>query len=447
MIKKVLIANRGEIAVRIIRACREMGIETVAVCSEADRNALHAMLADQTICIGPAPSSESYLNIGRIISATITSGADAIHPGFGFLSEDAKFARICERCNITFIGPTSDMIAASGNKAQAKKTMMDAGVPTIPGSAEAVTSVSDGLRLADIATYPVMIKASLGGGGKGMRVAKSSEAFESAFLTAQSEAKNAFGDDSMYIEHYVEHPKHIEVQILADKFGNVIHLGERDCSIQRNHQKLIEETPCEVLTEDKRREICEAAVRAAKAVNYENAGTCEFLLEPSGNFYFMEMNTRIQVEHPITEWVTGIDLIKEQIKIASGEKLEYTQDDITLNGHSIEVRINAEDPEHKFRPCPGKIESVYLPGGKGVRIDSAVYSGLEIPPYYDSMLAKLSVWAPTREEAIRKAQTALGEVIITGIKTNVDYQYGILTDKDFVEGNTDIDFIDKHSRK
>ena len=447
MIKKVLIANRGEIAVRIIRACREMGIETVAVCSEADRNALHAMLADQTICIGPAPSAESYLNIGRIISATITSGADAIHPGFGFLSEDAKFARICERCNITFIGPTSDMIAASGNKAMAKKTMMDAGVPTIPGSAEAVTSVKDGLRLADVATYPVMIKAALGGGGKGMRVAKSSDAFESAFLTAQQEAKNAFGDDSMYIEHYVEHPKHIEVQILADKFGNVIHLGERDCSIQRNHQKLIEETPCQALSEEKRKEICEAAVRAAKAVNYENAGTCEFLLEPNGKFYFMEMNTRIQVEHPITEWVTGIDLIKEQIKIASGEKLEYTQDDIELNGHSIEVRINAEDPEHKFRPCPGKIESVYLPGGKGVRVDSAVYSGLEIPPYYDSMLAKLSVWAPTRAEAIKKAQTALGEIIITGIKNNVDYQYGILTDKDFIEGNTDIDFIEKHSRK
>ena len=447
MIKKVLIANRGEIAVRIIRACREMGIETVAVCSEADRNALHAMLADQTICIGPAPSSESYLNIGRIISATITSGADAIHPGFGFLSEDAKFARICERCNITFIGPTSDMIAASGNKAQAKKTMMDAGVPTIPGSAEAVTSVKDGLKLADIATYPVMIKASLGGGGKGMRVARTKEAFESAFLTAQTEAKNAFGDDSMYIEHYVEHPKHIEVQILADKFGNVIHLGERDCSIQRNHQKLIEETPCEALTPELREQICEAAVKAAKAVNYENAGTCEFLLEPNGKFYFMEMNTRIQVEHPITEWVTGIDLIKEQIRIASGEKLEYTQDDITLNGHSIEVRINAEDPEHKFRPCPGKIESVYLPGGKGVRVDSAVYSGLEIPPYYDSMLAKLSVWAPTRAEAIKKAQTALGEVIITGIKNNVDYQYGILTNKDFVEGNTDIDFIEKHSRK
>ena len=447
MIKKVLIANRGEIAVRIIRACREMGIETVAVCSEADRNALHAMLADQTICIGPAPSSESYLNIGRIISATITSGADAIHPGFGFLSEDAKFARICERCNITFIGPTSDMIAASGNKAQAKKTMMDAGVPTIPGSAEAVTSVKDGLKLADIATYPVMIKASLGGGGKGMRVARTKEAFESAFLTAQSEAKNAFGDDSMYIEHYVEHPKHIEVQILADKYGNVIHLGERDCSIQRNHQKLIEETPCEALSDELRKQICEAAVKAARAVNYENAGTCEFLLEPNGKFYFMEMNTRIQVEHPITEWVTGIDLIKEQIRIASGEKLEYSQDDIELSGHSIEVRINAEDPDHKFRPCPGKIESVYLPGGKGVRVDSAVYSGLEIPPYYDSMLAKLSVWAPTRAEAIKKAQTALGEVIITGIKNNVDYQYGILTNKDFVEGNTDIDFIEKHSRK
>ncbi|MCR4688959.1 MAG: acetyl-CoA carboxylase biotin carboxylase subunit [Saccharofermentans sp.] len=447
MIKKVLIANRGEIAVRIIRACREMGIQTVAVCSEADKNALHAMLADQTICIGPAPSSESYLNIGRIISATMTSGADAIHPGFGFLSEDAKFARICERCNITFIGPSSAMIASSGNKAHAKKTMIDAGVPTIPGSAEAATSVADGLRLADIATYPVMIKAALGGGGKGMRVARNKETFEQAFLTAQTEAKNAFGDGSMYIEHYVEHPKHIEVQILADKFGNVVHLGERDCSIQRNHQKLIEETPCKALSEEKRNEICEAAVKAAKAVHYENAGTVEFLLEPSGNFYFMEMNTRIQVEHPITEWVTGIDLIKEQIRVASGEALDFTQDDIKISGHSIEVRINAEDPDHKFRPCPGKIESVYLPGGKGVRIDSAVYSGLEIPPYYDSMLAKLSVWAPTREEAIKKAQTALGEVIITGIKNNVDYQYGILNHPDFVNGNTDIDFIEKLSRE
>ena len=446
MIKKVLIANRGEIAVRIIRACREMGIMTVAVCSEADRNALHSQLADETICIGPAQSSESYLNVGRIISATMTSGADAIHPGFGFLSEDAEFAKICEKCNITFIGPASEMIAASGNKANAKKTMIEAGVPVIPGSAEAANTPSDGLKLAKIAGFPVMIKAALGGGGKGMRVARTEEVFEQAFLTAQAEARASFGDDSMYVEHYVEHPKHIEVQILADKFGNVIHLGERDCSVQRNHQKLIEETPCEALDEDLRNAICEAAVKAAKAVNYENAGTCEFLLEPDGKFYFMEMNTRIQVEHPITEWVTGIDLIREQIKIASGLPLEYKQEDINIQGHSIEVRINAEDPEHKFRPCPGKIETVYLPGGKGVRVDSAVYAGLEIPPYYDSMLAKLSVWAPTREEARRKMQTALGEVIITGITTNIDYQYSLITNKDFIEGKTDIDFIDRISR-
>lgn len=446
MIKKVLIANRGEIAVRIIRACREMGIMTVAVCSEADRNALHSQLADETICIGPAPSSESYLNVGRIISATMTSGADAIHPGFGFLSEDAEFAKICEKCNITFIGPTSEMIAASGNKANAKKTMIEAGVPVIPGSAEAANTPADGLKLAKIAGFPVMIKAALGGGGKGMRVARNKEVFEQAFLTAQAEARASFGDDLMYVEHYVEHPKHIEVQILADKFGNVIHLGERDCSVQRNHQKLIEETPCVSLSDELRASICEAAVKAAKAVSYENAGTCEFLVEPDGRFYFMEMNTRIQVEHPITEWVTGIDLIKEQIRIASGLPLEYKQEDIRISGHSIEVRINAEDPEHKFRPCPGKIETVYLPGGKGVRVDSAVFAGLEIPPYYDSMLAKLSVWAPTREEARRKMQTALGEVIITGIKTNIDYQYGLITDKDFIEGKTDIDFIDRITR-
>lgn len=446
MIKKVLIANRGEIAVRIIRACREMGIMTVAVCSEADRNALHSQLADETICIGPAASSESYLNIGRIISATMTSGADAIHPGFGFLSEDSEFAKICEKCNITFIGPRSEMIAASGNKANAKKTMIEAGVPVIPGSAEAANNPAAGLELANIAGFPVMIKAALGGGGKGMRVARNKEVFEQAFLTAQAEARASFGDDSMYVEHYVEHPKHIEVQILADKFGNVIHLGERDCSVQRNHQKLIEETPCVSLSDELRASICEAAVKAAKAVNYENAGTCEFLVEPDGRFYFMEMNTRIQVEHPITEWVTGIDLIKEQIRIASGLPLEYKQEDIRISGHSIEVRINAEDPEHKFRPCPGKIETVYLPGGKGVRVDSAVFAGLEIPPYYDSMLAKLSVWAPTREEARRKMQTALGEVIITGIKTNIDYQYGLITDKDFIEGKTDIDFIDRITR-
>lgn len=443
MIRKVLIANRGEIAVRIIRACREMGIATVAVCSEADRDALHAQLADETICIGKAPSTESYLDISRIISATLVSGADAIHPGFGFLSEDSRFVQICEKCNITFIGPDSRMIAAAGNKAQAKKTMQDAGVPTIPGSAKAVTDVKTGRELALRAGYPVIIKASLGGGGKGMRVAKSEEGFEQAFFTAQAEARNAFGDASMYIEHYIEHPKHIEVQILADKFGNVVHLGERDCSIQRNHQKIIEETLCDSLSPELREKICSSAVDAAKAVHYENAGTVEFLLEPNGNYYFMEMNTRIQVEHPITEWVTGVDLIKAQIRIASGERLWFSQEDIKLTGHSIECRINAEDPEKKFRPCPGKITGVYLPGGPGVRIDSAIFAGLEIPPYYDSMLAKLSVFAPSRAEAIRKMQTALGEVIITGIKTNVDYLYELINHPDFISGRTDIDFIER----
>lgn len=443
MIRKVLIANRGEIAVRIIRACREMGIQTVAVCSEADKNALHAQLADETICIGAAPSNESYLDISRIVSATLVSGADAIHPGFGFLSEDSRFVQICEKCNINFIGPDSHMIAAAGNKAQAKKTMQDAGVPTIPGSAKAVTDVKTARELALRAGYPVIIKASLGGGGKGMRVAKSEEGFEQAFFTAQAEARGAFGDASMYIEHYIEHPKHIEVQILADKFGNVVHLGERDCSIQRNHQKIIEETLCDSLSPELREKICNSAVAAAKAVHYENAGTVEFLLEPNGNYYFMEMNTRIQVEHPITEWVTGIDLIKAQIRIASGEKLWFAQEDVKLTGHSIECRINAEDPEKKFRPCPGKIQGVYLPGGPGVRIDSAIFAGLEIPPYYDSMLAKLSVYAPSRAEAIRKMQTALGEVIITGIKTNVDYLYELINHPDFISGKTDIDFIER----
>ncbi|MCQ2535032.1 MAG: acetyl-CoA carboxylase biotin carboxylase subunit [Clostridia bacterium] len=446
MIRKVLIANRGEIAVRIIRALREMGIRSVAVCSEADRNALHAQLADETICIGPAQSSESYLDISRIISATLTSKADAIHPGFGFLSEDARFVEICEKCNITFIGPTAEMIRASGNKAYAKRTMKEAGVPVIPGSSEAVIKVEDGKKMALKAGYPVIIKASLGGGGKGMRVARNEESFEQAFLTAQSEAKNAFGDSSMYIEHYIEHPKHIEVQILADKYGNTVHLGERDCSVQRNHQKIIEETPCNSLAPELRSEICKMAVKAAEAVHYENAGTVEFLLEPSGKFYFMEMNTRIQVEHPITEWVTGIDLIKEQIRVASGEHLGYTQDDIHIKGHSIECRINAEDPSHKFRPCPGTIQNVYLPGGPGVRIDSAIFNGLTIPPYYDSMLTKLSVYAPTREEAILKMKAALGEVIITGITTNVDYLYALISEPDFVEGKTDIDFIERVSK-
>ena len=445
-IKKVLIANRGEIAVRIIRACREMGIETVAVYSEADKEALHTQLADEAVCIGPAPSTESYLSMDRIISATIISGADAIHPGFGFLSENSRFAELCEQCNITFIGPKAEVIAKLGNKQEARNTMVAAGVPVIPGSKEPIYDAQSGAKVAEEVGYPVIVKAALGGGGKGMRVAQTPEEFESSFLTAQKETQMAFGDNTMYIEHFVEHPRHIEFQILADEYGHVIHLGERDCSIQRNHQKMIEESPSTALTEDLRRQMGEAAVKAAKAAGYVNAGTIEFLLEKNGNFYFMEMNTRIQVEHPVTEWVTGIDLIKEQIRIASGMELSYTQEDVKLTGHAIECRINAENPEKGFRPSPGTITDIYLPGGKGIRIDSAIYSGYTIPPYYDSMIAKLIVWAKNRREAIRKMQSALGEIIIEGIDTNVDYQYEILNNPDYIAGNIDIEFIEELER-
>lgn len=443
MIKKVLIANRGEIAVRIIRACREMGIETVAVYSTADKEALHTQLADEAICIGPAPSTESYLSMDRIISATITSGADAIHPGFGFLSENSKFVELCEQCNITFIGPDAKVIAKLGNKQEARNTMVAAGVPVIPGSEEPIFDAETGATVADKIGYPVIVKAALGGGGKGMRVANTPEEFENSFQTAQKETQMAFGDNMMYIEHFVQNPRHIEFQILADKHGNVIHLGERDCSIQRNHQKMIEEAPSVALTEELRTRMGEAAVKAAKASGYENAGTIEFLLEKNNNFYFMEMNTRIQVEHPVTEWVTGIDLIKEQIRIASGKTLSHTQEEITITGHSIECRINAENPSKGFRPSPGTITDVYLPGGKGIRIDSAIYSGYTIPPYYDSMIAKLIVWAKNRNEAIRKMQSALGEIIIEGIDTNVDYQYEILNHPDYRSGDIDIEFIAK----
>ena len=443
MMKKILIANRGEIAVRIIRACREMGIETVAVYSEADKDALHTQLADEAVCIGPAPSSESYLSMDRIISATIITGADAIHPGFGFLSENSKFAELCEQCNITFIGPGSDVIARLGNKQEARNTMTAAGVPVIPGSTEPIYDADTGAGIAAQIGYPVIVKAALGGGGKGMRVAETPEDFLQAFQTAQKETQMAFGDNTMYIEHFVQQPRHIEFQILADSQGHVIHLGERDCSIQRNHQKMIEESPSVALDENLRRKMGDAAVKAAKAAGYVNAGTIEFLLEKSGNFYFMEMNTRIQVEHPVTEWVTGIDLIKEQIRIASGRPLSYTQDEIQLSGHAIECRINAENPAKGFRPSPGTITDMYLPGGKGIRIDSAIYSGYTIPPFYDSMVAKLIVWAKNRKEAIRKMQSALGEVIIEGIDTNVDYQYEILGHPDYQAGNIDIEFIEK----
>lgn len=441
MIKKVLVANRGEIAVRIIRACREMGIETVAVYSEADRDALHTQLADEAVCIGPASSSESYLNMENIISATIVTGADAIHPGFGFLSENSRFAEFCEQCSITFIGPPSEVIASLGNKQEAKNTMAKAGVPIIPGGEIPVYTVEEGKKEAEKIGYPVIIKAALGGGGKGLRVAETPDDFEESFCTAQKETQMAFGDMTMYIEHFVQNPKHIEFQILADKYGNVIHLGERDCSVQRNHQKMIEESPCRAISEELRAKMGEAAVKAAKTAGYESAGTIEFLLDKKGKFYFMEMNTRIQVEHPVTEWVTGVDLIKEQIKIAAGQTLSFGQEDVRLTGHAIECRINAENPAKGFRPSPGTITDMHFPGGKGIRIDSAIYSGYTVQPYYDSMLAKIIVWAENRPEAIRKMQSALGEVVIEGIDTNVEYQYEILSHPDFQSGNTDVEFI------
>jgi acetyl-CoA carboxylase biotin carboxylase subunit len=449
MIRKILIANRGEIAVRIIRACREMGISTVAVYSEADKDALHVQLADEAICIGPVAADQSYLNMERIISATIVAGADAIHPGFGFLSENSRFAELCEKCHIIFIGPSSQVIAKLGNKQEARNTMVKAGVPVIPGSDRAIYDVETARAEADKIGYPVIVKAALGGGGKGMRVADTPQELEGSFLTAQKEAQAVFGDPTMYLEHFVRHPRHIEFQILADSHGNVVHLGERDCSIQRNHQKMIEESPSVAISQELREKMGKTAVTAARAAKYVNAGTIEFLLEKDESFYFMEMNTRIQVEHPVTEWVTGVDLIKEQIRIASGRELSLRQEDIQLKGHSIECRINAENPKKGFRPSPGVITDLYMPGGKGIRIDTAIYSGYEIPPWYDSMIAKLSVWAKNRQEAIRKMQSALGEVVIEGVDTNVDFQYEILQNPNFVAGNVDIEFIEnlQHSEE
>lgn len=443
MFKKILIANRGEIAVRIIRACREMGIETVAVYSTIDKDAIHTKLADEAVCIGPAPSKDSYLNMEQIISATLLTGAEAIHPGFGFLSENSKFVKMCEKCNIKFIGPSAELIDKMGNKSEARATMMKAGVPVTPGSKEAIYDADRGLELAREIGYPIMIKASAGGGGKGMRVARTEEEFSSQFNTAKKEAENAFSDGTMYLEKYMENPRHIEVQILADKYGNVIHLGERDCSIQRRHQKLIEESPCIAISEELRQKMGETAVRAAKEVGYYNAGTIEFLLDKDKNFYFMEMNTRIQVEHPVTEMVTGIDLIKEQIKIAAGYKLEYKQEDIKINGHAIECRINAEDPKHHFMPSPGMIKTLHFPGGKGVRIESALYSNYEIPPQYDSMILKLIVHDDTRELALSKLRSALGEVVIEGVKTNLDFQYELINHSEFENGQIDTGFVER----
>ena len=444
MFNKILIANRGEIAVRIIRACREMGIRTVAVYSEADKDCLHTLLADEAICIGPAPSSQSYLNMERILSATVAMKADAIHPGFGFLSENARFAKLCQQCNITFIGPSAEIINRMGNKSEARNTMIQAGVPVVPGGKEPVYTAEAGLAMAKEIGFPVMIKASSGGGGKGMRISRSEEDFTEHFNAAQLESVKGFSDDTMYIEKYIEKPRHVEFQIMGDKFGHVVHLGERDCSIQRRHQKVMEESPCEVISPELRKKMGEVAVKAAKAVNYENAGTIEFLLDKDKNFYFMEMNTRIQVEHPVTEMVSGIDLIKEQIRVAAGEPLSVSQEDIQIKGHAIECRINAENPKKHFMPCPGRITNVHIPGGNGVRVDTHIYNDYKVPANYDSMLMKLIVYDKDRASAIAKMRSALGEVIIEGIETNIDFQYEILENEAFQKGDTDTGFIEKY---
>ncbi len=441
MINKLLIANRGEIAVRIIRACRELGIKTVAVYSQADAESLHTQLADESICIGKAPSQDSYLNMERILSATIATGADAIHPGFGFLSENSKFASLCEKCNITFVGPSSDIIAKMGNKSEARNTMKAAGIPIVEGTDSPLYDALKAKEYADAIGYPVMIKAALGGGGKGMRVVYEPDEFIASFNNAQQETIKGFADNSMYIEKYIEHPRHVEFQILADNYGNVIHLGERDCSIQRRHQKMIEESPSIAIDEKTRKAMGDMAVKAAKAVGYTNAGTVEFLLDKNNNFYFIEINTRIQVEHGVTELVTGIDLIKEQLRIASGNRLEYSQNDIQLRGHAIEVRINAENPDRNFAPCPGNIDVLHIPGGNGVRIDTAVYTGYRIPPFYDSMILKVMAYDKDRKSAINKLRSVLGEIIIEGVTTNLDFQYDILNNNNFIEGRINTDFI------
>ena len=441
MISKVLVANRGEIAVRVIRACKELGIKTVAIYSDADKEAMHTQLADEAICVGAGKSKDSYLNEINIISAAVTTKCNAIHPGFGFLSENAEFASICEECNIKFIGPSSETMSIMGNKSRARDIMKSAGVPVVPGSDGVVATYEDAMVEARKIGFPLMIKASAGGGGKGIRLVRRFEELENAYNTAKSEAKNNFNDDSVYMEKFIENPRHIEFQILGDSFGNVVHLGERDCSVQRRNQKVIEEAPSYILSAELREKMGDVAVRAAKAVNYVNAGTIEFLVDKNNDFYFMEMNTRIQVEHPITEMITNVDIVKEQLKIASGEEMKLNQDMIKIDGHAIECRINAENPSRNFAPCPGKIDFLNLPGGNGIRVDTAVYPGYTIPPLYDSMIAKLIVHGKTREEAIRKMISALEEVVIEGIDSNVDFHISILNNNRFREGLFDTSFI------
>ena len=443
MLKKVLIANRGEIAVRIIRACREMGIRTVAIYSEADKNALHVQLADEAICVGPAPSNKSYLNVKAILEAACLTGADSIHPGFGFLSENANFAKICQEMGIKFIGPDYKLIELLGNKSKAKETMKRAGVPVVPGSDGLIYSKEQAVNLAEEIKYPVMLKASAGGGGRGIRVAYSKAELEKEYDIVKQEAKVSFNDDSLYLEKFVENPRHVEIQILADEHGNCIHLGERDCSVQRRNQKVLEETPSGILDEETRKKMGEVAVKAVKEIGYSNAGTIEFLVDKNKDFYFMEMNTRVQVEHPVTEMVTGVDIIKEQIKIAGGEELTYKQEDIKFDGHSMEVRINAENPDKNFMPCPGTITGLHIPGGNGVRVDTAIYSGYTVPPTYDSMLAKLIVHGKNREESIAKMKSAVAEFVVEGITTNIDFLLKILENENFKTNNYDTSFIKK----
>ncbi|MBS7397231.1 MAG: acetyl-CoA carboxylase biotin carboxylase subunit [Ruminiclostridium sp.] len=443
MFNKILIANRGEIAIRIIRACRELGIKTVAVYSTADKTALHAQIADEAICIGPAASKDSYLNSKALLAACEITGAQAIHPGFGFLSENSHFVRLCDKCGIKFIGPGADAMDAMGDKANAKKTMIENDVPVVPGSDGVVETIEEAKEIADRIGYPIMVKASAGGGGRGIRLVEKPEELEAAITAAKQEAKQFFANDDIYIEKFIVNPRHIEIQLLADEHGNVIYLGERDCSLQRRNQKVLEESPSPVMTEDLRRRMGEAAVRAAKACGYSNAGTVEFLVDKDLNFYFMEMNARIQVEHPVTEMVTGVDLVKAQINIAAGLPLPYKQEDIKLTGHVIECRINAEEPKNNFRPCPGCIKSIHMPGGFGVRIDTAVYQGYEIPPYYDSMIAKVLVKGTDRKEAIQKMKVALAEFLVEGINTNIDFQLNLLRDEDVESGNFDIGFLNR----
>ena len=442
-IGKLLIANRGEIALRILRSCREMGIATVAVYSTVDKNALHVQLADEAVCVGDSPSSKSYLNVPNILAAATSRGVDAIHPGYGFLAENDRFAEICGDHGLIFVGPSPHAIRSMGDKSTAKSTMQKVGVPTVPGSEGLLDSVSDASKLASEMGYPVMIKATAGGGGRGMRLVNHSDELENLFKAAQGEAEAAFGNPGLYMEKFIDRPRHVEVQILADRFGNVVHLGERDCSIQRRHQKLLEESPSPALDDHLRIRMGEAAVAAAKSINYEGAGTVEFLLDRNGSFYFMEMNTRIQVEHPVTELVTGMDLISEQLRIAGGEKLQFAQADIKLEGHAIECRINAEDPSHNFRPSPGKITGWLPPGGPGVRVDSHVYTGYDIPPFYDSLIGKLIVWGKDREAALKRMERALSECAVTGITTTIDFHLKLLKRQEFIEGDVHTKFVEQ----